>query len=622
MKLLSSHANALHHAGTRRLARGTAALWLVLLSCGAAAAQVQQATPGDSDQTLRAMRDELARSKDKLRQGDLDRPYYLEYRLLDLDVRTVIASFGAIVNTSTTRNRFMAVDVRVGDYKVDSSNFVSADAFQGFIGTTGTVGIDRDYESLRQDLWLATDQAYKGALTSLAQKRAYMRNLAQPTNIDDFSREQPVTLVQPLPASDWTARNWEDEARAVSQAFRAYPALYNSRVTYHMVYATFYFVTSEGTQIRTTRTLAAIEAGAETQADDGMRLHNFYSSYKLRPADLPPAATVRGELDRISKELVALRTAPPAPNYTGPVLVEAEAAGGLLAQLLAPSISGARAPLASFQFFDQMVERMGGRSEWTGQLGERVLPVNVSLISDPTLKEFKGQALIGGYDVDDEGVRGERTTLVESGVLHGFVMSRRPGPEFQQSNGHGRAAVLGETKALASNIIFQASETLSAADMKKKFLETCRADGRQWCLVVRQMDNPVLGVLRQQDAGDVFGLLASGIGSGDRLPLLVYKVSVADGKEELVRGAWLTGVNLRTFRKIAAIGSDFTAYNYNQDGRIGGTTLGAFGSAQGGIPSSLVAPSILFEELQVRGARPTGARRPPLVPAPPLTRAP
>ncbi len=581
-------------------------------------AQVQRAMPGDSDQTLRAMRDELERSKEKLRQGNLDRPYYIEYRLLDVDIRTIVASFGAIVNTNTVKNRFMAVDVRVGDYKVDNSNFVSADAFQGFIGTTGTVGIDRDYESLRQDLWLSTDQAYKGALTNLAQKRAYMRNLAQPTNIDDFSREQPVTLVQPLPNIDWTSRNWEQEARAVSQAFRDYPALQDSRVTYHMIYATFYFLTSEGTQVRTTRTLAAIEAGAETQADDGMRLHNFYANYKLKPADLPAVPAVRAELERISKELVALRAAPPAPNYTGPVLLEAPAAASLLAQLLGPSISGARPPLASFQFFDQMIERMGGRSEWVGQLGDRVLPTNVSLVSDPTIREFNGQPLIGSYEVDDEGVKAQRTPIVESGILRGFVMSRRPGPDFQQSNGHGRAALLGESKALSSNVVLQASDTLSGADMRKKFLEACKADGRQWCLLVRQMDNPVLGVLRQQDAADVFGLLASGVGGGDRLPLLVYKVSVADGKEELVRGAWLNGLTLTKLRNLAAVGNDFAVYNYNQDARIAGTTLGAFGSAQGGIPSSVIAPSILLSELQVRGARPTGARRPPIIPAPPL----
>jgi len=51
---------------------------------------------------------------------------------------------------------------------------------------------------------------------------------------------------------------------------------------------------------------------------------------------------------------------------------------------------------------------------------------------------------------------------------------------------------------------------------------------------------------------------------------------------------------------------------------IAGTALGAFGSAQGGIPASMVAPSLLFDELEVRGAR-GEAKRLPLMPPPPMT---
>jgi len=65
----------------------------------------------------------------------------------------------------------MDVEARVGSYKLDSSNFVSDDGFRGFIGPTGSVGIDRDYDSLRQDLWIATDQAFKEAVETYSRKQ-------------------------------------------------------------------------------------------------------------------------------------------------------------------------------------------------------------------------------------------------------------------------------------------------------------------------------------------------------------------------------------------------------------------------------------------------------------------
>ena len=97
--------------------------------------------PGESDQTLHAMHDEMERARTRLQIPGVSKPFYIEYRLMDLDVRTVTASFGSLVNSSTSRNRIMSVDVRVGDYHLDSSNFISEDGFQGFLGSTGQVGI-------------------------------------------------------------------------------------------------------------------------------------------------------------------------------------------------------------------------------------------------------------------------------------------------------------------------------------------------------------------------------------------------------------------------------------------------------------------------------------------------
>jgi len=208
---------------------------------------------------------------------------------------------------------------------------------------------------------------------------------------------------------------------------------------------------------------------------------------------------------------------------------------------------------------------------------------------------------------------------VENGVLRHLLMSRRPGPEFDSSNGHGRAAFLADPRPAISNLSFTSTETQSPADLRKKFLDKCREEGRQWCLVVRQMDNPALGVHRQEDFADTIAAMASGAATGDRLPLLVYRVYLADGREELVRGARLLGLNLRSLRNLGGIGNDPAAYTFMQSQAAGyaGTALAAFGTAQGGLPSALVAPSLLFDEIEVRGAR-GDPRRLPLVPPPPI----
>ncbi len=600
----------------------------ILLGCVAPASVARAAQAAqDNDQTLRAMRDEMARSKARLEliiPGTQQpvRPYYVEYRLLDLDVREIVAQFGALLTTTRARNRFMNVEARVGSYKLDSSNFIGDESFRGFIGSQGSVGIDRDYDSLRQDLWIATDQAFKQAVETYSRKEAYLSSLARQSNIDDFSKTSPIQQIEPLVTPDWGNRNWEQEARQSSATLRLFPDIYESRVTYYLVYATEYLLTSEGTEIRTNRTYAAVEAGMDTLANDGMPMSHFYASYAPKPTDLPNVDAVRKGLNVSASELMALRVAPPAPDYTGPVLFEARAAAPLLAQVLGPAMNGSRPPLAFQPVVEQMLSGLGGKSDWSGRIGSRVLPPAVSLLDDPSAKNFHGAPLLGGYAVDDEGVRAQKVTVVDKGNLTELLMSRRPGPDSDSSNGHGRSAFLGDAKATMSNLFFNASETVSPGELKNKFLDECRSEKLEYCIIVREMDNPTLSLLHQEDFSGLLASFGGGAGTGDRLPLLVYKVYPRDGREEIIRGARIIGLSTRALRNLAGIGNDNFVYNYMQSQNPGfaGTALGAFGSAQSGLPASVVAPSLLFEEVEIRGAR-GEPKRLPLLPAPPLSAA-
>jgi TldD protein len=598
----------------------TAAVGTMPGDVSAALAAQTTAVENDSDQTLHAMHDEMERSRTRLVLPDADKPFFIQYRLLDLDVRSVTASFGSVISSSVARERLMSVDVRVGDYHLDSSNFLSEDGFQGFLGSTGEVGIDRDYNSLRQDLWLATDQAYKAAVTQMSLKQAFLRSLTKPPEIDDFSQSSPVIKIEPHAEPDWTSRNWDDEARAASVALKDYPQLYGTRVTYYMVYATTYLMTSEGTTMRTSTSLASIEAALDTEADDGLGLHNFYSVYVAKPGELPDAATVSKALTQAATDLLIFRASPLVSDYTGPVLFDAPAAASVIAQVLEPSLSGARPPLSTTQDYDSFMDRVGGRNEWSGRVGTRVLPATVTLTDDPTATEFQGQPLLGAYDIDDEGVKSQEVTLVENGMLKNMLMSRRPGPDFQMSNGHARSSMLSDPLPLSSNLFFQSSAAVSPADLRAKFLAACKDDGQQWCIEVKRMDNPALSALRQQDFGDFMGQIGGDIESGARLPLALYKVYVSDGHEEPVRQGVIEGLTVRSLRNMLGIGNDLAVYTYMQQNSaagLAGTALGSFGSAQGGIPSTVIAPSFLLDEVEIRGFH-GEPRRLPLVPAPPL----
>jgi len=598
-------------------------LFAALVALAAASAVFAQA-PADNDHTLQAMKDEMARAKSRLELQipKLDksvRPYYIEYRLLDMDIREVVAEYGALVTSAHNRNRVMNVSARVGDYKLDSSNFISEEGFRGFIGPSGTVGIDRDYDSLRQDLWIATDQAFKEAVETYSRKQAYLSSLARQSDIEDFSHVEPVQHVEPLVASDWTSRNWDQEARDSSAALRLFPQIYESRVTYYLVFMTEYLLTSEGTEVRANHSFAAIESGLSSLADDGMQVNNYYAAYVPRPADLPSPDAVRKALNVAGTELMGMRAAPPAPDYTGPVLFEPRAAGALLAEVLTPSLSGARPPLAFQPVVEQLMSSLGGRSDWSGKVGARVLPPGSTLMDNPAATDYHGALLVGGYAIDQEGVPGEKVTLVDEGKLKNLLMSRRPGPDFEKSNGHGRSSFLSDARPVMSNLFFSSAESLSKEDLKKKFLDSCRAEKLEFCIVVRQMDNPSISLLHQDDFSE---LLASfgGNAATDRLPLVVYKIYPSDGHEEIVRGARISGFGSRMLRNIEGIGNDSAVFNYmqNQTAGVAGTALAAFGTAQNGLPASVVAPSLLFEEVEVRGAR-GEPKHLPLLPEPPMS---
>ena len=90
--------------------------------CALASAQVQP-TRADSekDPIFKAMLQELDRSKNELQLKGFEKPFFIQYRIEDVDTFDTRAEFGASEGSSRSRQRVARVTVRVGDYKTDSS---------------------------------------------------------------------------------------------------------------------------------------------------------------------------------------------------------------------------------------------------------------------------------------------------------------------------------------------------------------------------------------------------------------------------------------------------------------------------------------------------------------------
>ena len=165
--------------------------FLVVTGLSAAAARLRAQDPYAEDVILRAMKDELERSR-QLRVvggGGDDTPYFISYTLDDTDAFEVDASFGAVTTVNRNRFRLPNIEVRVGSYDFDNTGHIYSGLYSGSRYDTEPLPLDDDYRALREGLWLATDYAYKAAVESIARKRAALTNAAVSSEkIPDFTK--------------------------------------------------------------------------------------------------------------------------------------------------------------------------------------------------------------------------------------------------------------------------------------------------------------------------------------------------------------------------------------------------------------------------------------------------
>lgn len=571
-----------------RVARLTlSAFFLTVLSIDAVAQFASD------DKILSIMSSELQREMQALAKQPVP-PYYISYNIGDEETVTIQTSFGSLTSHDSARRRMLLVDLRVGDYNLDNTRQIrgSRDIFGGggmAQGGARAIPYENSESALRQAMWRVTDQSYKAAVERYQQVKTNQAvKVAAEDTSGDFSRadashhhyEPSIEM-----ASYFTNRTaWEDRLKKYSGLFAGRSNILEAKASLTASIVRKYFASTENAQLASNQVYVRVMINAMIKAEDGMELPLYKSYFAFKPEDLPSDEQIVTDVNDMIATLEKMRFAPIVDPYTGPAILSGGASGVFFHEIFGHRVEGHR----------QKNEDEG--QTFKKKVNERILPPFVDVYFDPHQREYRDQDLLGYYEYDDEGVKGQKVEVVKDGVLQSFLMTRSPIAGFDRSNGHARAMPGRRPVARQSNLVVEAEKTVPVDSLRTMLIDLCRKEGKPYGLWFRQVEGGF--TLTGRTIPNSFNVL----------PILVYRV-YADGRpDELVRGVDLIGTPLATFERIVAAGNDGETFN------------GICGAESGWVPVSASSPSLLVREIEVQKKQKSQERL-PILPAPDAVKA-
>jgi TldD protein len=541
-----------------------------------------------NDVVIQTMKSELAREDAALSKQPTP-PYYMSYNVGDEQNVSMVASYGSITKSDSTRKRTLLVDLRVGDYSLDNTHQIRASNDMFARSGARSIPFEDNAESLKLALWRATNESYNSATERLQQVRT--NNTVKATEDDtsgDFSKADASNhYYEPEIEMSGYFQNrneWETRLKRYSALFAGQPDIFEAKATLDASIVRKYFVSTEGAEIASNQLYTRVMIFATAKADDGMELPLYKSYFAYVPSDLPSDDSVLADVKQMIATLELMRNAPVVSPYAGPAI-----------------LSGGPAGVFFHEIFGHRVEASREKDVNEGQtfkkkVGQLVLPTWMDVFDDPNLENYDHTDLLGHYKYDDEGVQGQRVDIVEHGVLKNFLMGRSPIEGFPHSNGHGRAEPGKLPEARQSNLVVVVEQTVPDDSLRTMLIAECKKQDKPYGLWFKEVEGGF--TLTGRTIPNAFNVL----------PILVYRVYPDGRPDELVRGVDLIGTPLATFERIIAAGNDSETFN------------GMCGAESGWVPVSASSPSLLVREIEVQKKQKSQERL-PILPAPDAIKA-
>jgi len=520
------------------------------------------------DTLLSILKEELEREVSELGKQK-NPPYYIDYRVDEMESFTIRTSFGSLVEKNNNIGRLLTTTVRVGDYHFDNTHEFTGELSNPYLNTpySSPMPLEDEPSAIKQILWRTTDQAYKNALSAFAGAQTRNTNPEKDNALADFSSESPNSYYEPpFPYNEpeFYANEWISRLKEYTMLFNDDSLIFHCEASFQFVKNRKYFISSENCQIVQNQSYARLYFMASIKHETGNVFPLTKSFTAFTPAELPDHDTILKDIESLYLKLQELKSSPMAEPYAGPAILSSEAAGVFFHEIFGHRIEGHRLEQASdAQTFKDKIEN-------------KVLPESFQVISDPTLFHFHGQDLIGAYKYDDQGVEAQKVVVVENGKLKQFLMSRRPIKGFLNSSGHGRAQAGFAPVSRQSNLIIESNNAYTENELRKQLIKECKKQNKNYGYYFKE----VIGGLTVTDRynTNMFNIK----------PVEVYRIYIDGRPDELVSGVELIGTPLTMFSNIVSAGNEQKVFT------------GFCGAESGHVPVTAISPALFVRKIETQ----------------------
>lgn len=499
-------------------------------------------------------------------------PYYEDFLMTDARVFTVEASEGSLLYANEKPVRQFVPKVLLGNNTFNNENLYEENAA---LTTLYSLPFGNCY-SFARDFSAAAEKEYLKALDQLNAKQAIVGQnvinlLPDRSSIKATQTYQAKTIVFP------SLNNLELLARETSSELAKHDFLECSGVHIYILSGNVYYWSSEKTSYSKPISIIAVQMYGGVETIDRDKYTDGKTVFLSCTDSLFSSQIIHNEIDKLASHLrmVKQKSQPITEFYMGPILVEGEAVGQMLASALLenkPNLLAYRTPILTSR-----EESRKNDNYFENQLDQMVTSKKISVTANKSKDSFDQSPFCRQDNVDAEGAEVSEMEIIKNGELITLMGNRTITKSIPYSNGFQQLAIHKEgciaTRG-ANRIDVECKTSVPHQKLKQMLINEAKKQGYRYAYIIRQIDN-----------GSPHNVVSN---DSQRTEILqLYRVDVHNGKEIPVTGGMILDGTFGMLRDLIAASNTSTAYPIMM--RVNGTTTSRdFPFA--GIPTCIVAP--------------------------------